>query len=627
MTAIASLLLLLAGTGDSIRVVLDRVVPGAIERYHVPGAVIAVVRGDSTVLAGYGVRTFETRAPADPTRSAYRLASVAKVFVAATVLEQVDKGLLELDRDVREYATAVPIPPTYPGIITLRHLLTHTAGFDERVIGYGARSLETMMPLGEYLARRLPDRGWPPGLLVGYSNHGMALAAYAAERAAGAPFGELAARTLFQPAGMSRTWYVRPPDSALATDLAPGYRCGSGGCVRAPTVWSHAYPVGLAFSTAADMGRFIHVLLDGGKLEGRQVLAPGTVATMERTQFTHDRRIPGIGFALFEQERRGVRLLTHAGGAPGTATVLALAPDRRLGVFVATNAGEPGFTAEVLGATLDALLPKPPSDSPSATGPVAEYAGSYRLARYAHRTVERFPGVFAFTARARAEGDTLVLAVGSSRRRFIRVDSLLLREVGGESRLALRRDERGRISHLFTGVPTGGAELPGAFERVPWYEGAHFLNEYVSYLLAVPPAGALLWGVIAAVRWARRRRQLRPGPTRSIAGGRGPWLPIAAAVAAQLGFLVFGFGFVARSTRQLGRNEGIVLGMDDASLLLLRLAWPVALAAVPIAVWAILAWRRRWWSGVGRVAYSVLALGALAAAHFLIWFNYLPGRW
>jgi CubicO group peptidase (beta-lactamase class C family) len=609
-------------------------VPAAIAHHRVPGAVVAVVRGDSVLaLRGYGFARLEDSTPADPHRSLYRLASVAKLFVATVVLQQVDRAGLPLDAPIDRLAPEIPVDRRYDAPITLRHLLTHTAGFDERMIGYGAPSREAMRPLGGYLADRLPDRGWPPGMLVGYSNHGMALAAYLAEKRAGVSFAELAARDLFRPLGMTRTFYVEPPDEALRADLARGYRCGGeSGCSPAPVLWSNVYPVGLAFSTAADMARFLRAQLNGGMLDSTRIITDTVLAQAHRRQFTHHTALPGIGFAFFEQEYRGVRLLTHAGGAPGTATALVMAPESDLGVFVATNAGEPGFVKAIVHGVLDGLLPSAPIAPPIATGPVGEYAGFYRLARYSHFTVERFPAVFAFTVRATAEGDTLVVPVGSERRRFVRVDSLLLRETTTGAPLALRRAASGEITHLFTGLPSGGAELPGAFERVPWYEAPYFLNEYASALLGLPLIVLAVWGLVAGARaWWRRRR---PGVANAIGLARVDGVDrqqrvvaIVVVVVAVAAFVTFGFGFVAAATRDLGRGQGIAYGMTGKDLVLLRLAWPIALAAVPIVWWAIVAWQRRWWSGFGRLCYSALAILAAAQAHFLIWWGYVPGRW
>ncbi len=617
-------------TVATINAHLDSVVPSAISKSHVPGAVIAIVRNDSTIaLRGFGFVHLEDSVRADGERSIYRLASVAKLFVAAVVLDRVADGVLDLDRNVQDYLPDVRIPATFAAPVTLRHLLTHTAGFDERMIGYAAPSRAAMRPLGTYLSERLPDRGWPPAQLVSYSNHGMALAAYTAEAESRESFDNLAVRRLFNPLGMSRTYYIGPADSSLAQDLAPGYRCGPGGCERAPPVWSHAYPVGLAYSTAADMSRFMRAWLNGGVLDGRRVLDSSTVAAALKQQFTHDPRLPGIGFAFFEQFRGGERMLGHVGGVPGTATSLMLIPSQRVGIFIATNAGEPGFTRQVMESLLDLLLPQEPSPAQVATGPVEEYAGSWKLARYSHSTIERLPGAFAFTTRAYARGDTLMLPSGASIRRFVRVDSLMLQEVEGSAIVVLKRNADGRLSHMFTGIPTGGAEFPGAYERDAWYEGAGFLNEYVSWLAGLVPMVLLIWGVVSSVGRVRRRLARSPAAPSGITGQASRLSAIAvmiALVSAAL-FMWFVFGFVAAGSRDLGRGQGIAQGMTPMSLVLLRLAWPLAMAAIPVAIFAVMSWRRKWWNVFGRVCYSVIALWSIAITHFMIWWKYIPGRW
>ena len=606
-----------------VNALLDSVAPAAIAASFVPGAVVAIVRNDSVLaLRGFGFARLEDSVRADPMRSIYRLASVAKLFVATAVLQRVAAGGLTLDRDVQDYVPNVPIPRDYDAPITLRQLLTHTAGFDERATGYGARTREDMRPLGEYLAERLPDRGWAPGALIGYSNHGMALAGYIAERESGQSFSALAERTVFTPLGMTSTYYIAPAADSLVEWAAPGYRCGPGGCERAPVIWSHAYPVGLAFSTANDMSRFMRAWLNDGVVDGVAVLDSAMVRQGLTRQFTHDPRLPGIAFGYFEQTHRGHRLLTHAGGVPGTATTLALAPAERLGVFVATNAGEPTVTRAIMTSLLDALLTDS-IRSPTAAGSVREYAGNYRLTRYSHRTVEKFNAVFAFTVAARADGDTLVMSAGAAERRFVRVDSLLLQEVREGTLMALRRDASGRISHVFTGLPTGGAELPAAFERVAWYEGAQFLNEYASALLGVPLIVLAVWALVSIGRWLWRRRRAtatRPLPRLAL-------IAVIVALSASAMFLVFGFGFIAVGTRDLARGQGMAFGMTTRDIALLRLAWPLAATMLTVPVFSLLAWRRRWWTVFGRISYSVLAVMAVATVHFLVWWRYIPGRW
>jgi hypothetical protein len=240
--------------------------------------------------------------------------------------------------------------------------------------------------------------------------------------------------------------------------------------------------------------------------------------------------------------------------------------------------------------------------------------------------VERFAGVFAFSIGTYARGDTLFVPAGTTTRRFVRVDSLSLQEVEDGTRASLRRDSSGRLTHFFTGLPTGGSELPGAFERAPWYEAPYFLNEYASWLLMLMPLALVLWGVIAGGTWLWKRRRGVSASSAWPDGDARKAAIVLAVVTAGL-FLWFGFGFVAAGTRDLARGQGMAFGMSAKDLVLLRLAWGIALGAIPIAWFAVHAWRRRWWSVAGRLCYSVVAIGAAAAAHFMVWWEYIPGRW
>ncbi|MGC9779599.1 MAG: serine hydrolase [Candidatus Heimdallarchaeota archaeon] len=93
---------------------------------------ISVVRDDQLILAkGYGYRDLAPLFPVNPNRTLFRIGSVSKTFSAVAVLQLVEDNILDLDTDVNNYLTAFKIPETYSEPITLKHLLTHSAGFEE----------------------------------------------------------------------------------------------------------------------------------------------------------------------------------------------------------------------------------------------------------------------------------------------------------------------------------------------------------------------------------------------------------------------------------------------------------------------------------------------------------------
>ena len=121
----------------------------ALRQAQVAGAIIAVVQGDRVVLTkGYGFADFERKAQVDAARTGFRIGSVAKVVTATAVMQLVEQGKLDLDRDVNEYLD-FRIRSRDGSPITLRHLLTHSAGFDQVIKALGYLDPKLVVPLPE----------------------------------------------------------------------------------------------------------------------------------------------------------------------------------------------------------------------------------------------------------------------------------------------------------------------------------------------------------------------------------------------------------------------------------------------------------------------------------------------
>jgi hypothetical protein len=456
----------------------------------------------------------------------------------------------------------------------------------------------------------------------------MALAGYLVERATGIPFSEYARDSLFLRLGMNSTSYLDVV-AARRADQAVGHLCDADGCTAVDEVYSHPYPVGLAYSTAADMARFLIVQLNAGRINGESVLPAAVIGRMQAVQFTHDQNIPGMSYGFFNQPELGWRALTHAGSVPGVRSLFLIIPDAGVGFYFVANGGRQRFGAALKDSLLARLLDErrqvrpaqPVSLSPEY---VTQFAGPYQLTQYAHYTVEKLPALFAMSAVLRStERGSLVLPIEGGLE-FAPIDSLRFREIGGERVVVFRRDNRGRVTHLYGAMPVFGADFPAAFERRHRFDGARVKNEYMSYLLGLPLILILLvWPVTAAVAawWGKRRNQpRRPADT-------GSRTAIILATLFSALFAWFGFGFVSRSTRMLMSATGIVTGMTPGMRLLLQLPYALGLLAAFVLGFAVVAWRRGYWGPARRVYYSLIATIALLVVAFLVRWNYLPPVW
>src|SRR5579864_6285279 len=157
-------------TAADIAAFLDGFLPLQLERENVAGAVVCVVKDGKVLFAkGYGYSDVEKKTPVTPDNTLFRPGSISKLFTWTAVMQQVEQGKLDLDRDVNDYLD-FKIPATFPKPITLRNIMTHTPGFEETVQELFVKDAKDLTPLGEYLKKHLPTRIYPPGTTPAYSN-------------------------------------------------------------------------------------------------------------------------------------------------------------------------------------------------------------------------------------------------------------------------------------------------------------------------------------------------------------------------------------------------------------------------------------------------------------------------
>ena len=154
---------------------LDGYMPYALKRGDAAGAVVVVVK-DGAILTqrGFGYADIDARKPIDPETTLFRQASVSKLFTWTAVMQMVEQGKIDLDRDVNAYLDfKIPLRDGKP--ITMRNLMTHTSGFDEVQRGIYSNDSRSIPPLGAFLKQSLPRRIFAPGTTPAYSNYATAL--------------------------------------------------------------------------------------------------------------------------------------------------------------------------------------------------------------------------------------------------------------------------------------------------------------------------------------------------------------------------------------------------------------------------------------------------------------------
>ncbi|HKI67996.1 MAG TPA: serine hydrolase domain-containing protein, partial [Verrucomicrobiae bacterium] len=311
-------------------------IPKAMRAGRIPGAVFAVVSGNSVVFQkGYGLANAQTREPVSTSNTLFRVASLSKIFTAASVLQMVHAHYLNLNRNVNRYLTGFQITPAFGKPITLFDLLTHSSGFDVDWLDYAAQTAAQKLSLRNYLIQFQPLRLRPPGLFSAYDNYGYTLAGYLVQKVSGIPFPQYVEERLLDPLDMQDSSFS--PDTALRRHLATGYWLDDG--TLRPYRQSHVNitPAAGLCSTAADMSRFLVALLTNRRPDSSRAFSGSVRKGLLTQQFAFSPEVPGRCFGFDVVTLAGHRVLRQTGQWPGFNSLLLVFPGRHCGLFVAYN--------------------------------------------------------------------------------------------------------------------------------------------------------------------------------------------------------------------------------------------------------------------------------------------------
>jgi CubicO group peptidase (beta-lactamase class C family) len=314
---------------------LDGFVPYAIESGDIAGGVVAVVKDGELVLAkGYGYSDVATHTPVDPERTLFRPGSVSKLFTWTAVMQMVEQGKLDLDRDVNTYLD-FHIPDRSDGPITLRHIMTHTAGFEEQIKSLIIADPKSLRPLADYVRDSTPTRIFKAGSTPAYSNYATSLAGYLVQRVSGQSFDDYIDNNIFKPLGMTHASFRQPLPAALLPDAGKGYRVAS--APAEPYEYILAAPAGSLAATATDMATFMIAHLQDGELHGQRILQARTAEQMHTSATTMVPPLNRMMLGFYEQDYNGHRVISHGGDTQWMHSYLHLFPDDHVGLFMSFN--------------------------------------------------------------------------------------------------------------------------------------------------------------------------------------------------------------------------------------------------------------------------------------------------
>ena len=373
---------------------VDGVMATSMDSNHVPGAVIVVVKDGEVFFAkGYGYADLENKIPVDPATTLFRPGSVSKLFTWTAVMQLVEAGKLDLDADVNNYLD-FEIPATYAQPITLRLIMTHMAGFEDKGNGLFKLNAEDVSSLETYVKTNMPARVFPPGQYAAYSNYATALSGYIIQRISGMPFESYIAENILKPMQMQHSTFQQPLPAELSGQMSKGYNYLNGEYIEGSFEFVVGTPAGALSATGLDMANFMIAHLQEGEFSENRILSSETAQLMHSPLYRPDQQMGGMAYGFFFNTHNGQYTLSHGGDTSLFHSQLFLLPESNTGIFVSTNGTNGGLVAEQFIKTfLDHFYPMEAEVTLSPTDDFStrsdQYAGTYFLARSNFTTFEK----------------------------------------------------------------------------------------------------------------------------------------------------------------------------------------------------------------------------------------------
>lgn len=590
---------------------MDGVIETHLRDKHIAGATVCVVKNGKILLAkGYGFSNVKKQTPVIAGETLFRIGSISKLFVWTSVMQLVQQGKLDLNADINKYLKDFQIPYTYKEPITLKHLMTHTPGFEDLVIGLFAKDSSNVKRLGEILSKEIPGRVRPAGEVASYSNHGTGMAAYIVEQVSGMNWLDYVEKSITTPLAMTSTTFRQPVPFRLKSSLSKGYTYVNGEFVEKPFEYVPIAPVGAASTTAVDMANFMRAHLQFGFFEGVHILDSATSTLMQSAGFRHSPNVNPMRYGFMDMSQNGEEVIGHGGDTFWFHSNMALLRAHNTGLFISFNSEKGGGTySEVLEAFMDRYFPEKNPLKPIITVPIEElqkFAGEYRVNRFAYRDFTKVASWFGRGQISVVNDVKLKTKFGEDVDYWVPIDKLTFRKEHSSDVIEFKKGSDEKIQTLFI----GGLPIV-AFDKMSGLEvsAVHTINLIVAIIF-----------ILLTLIGGPMKYFIRKDYKREINSARK--VPLSARLTSWCAALCFFIFFVMLAVG-LGDPNSIVYGVPLS--VKIALAFPVVAVFFTILVWyfVIMIWANKAGDVMDRLSYSSFGIICILLLWQLNYWNLL----
>ncbi|HVO74615.1 MAG TPA: serine hydrolase domain-containing protein [Ignavibacteriaceae bacterium] len=310
-----------------------------MEKTNTQGLSIAIVRhGEPLWVESFG-STDNTGKKKVNNKTIFSIESLSKQIAVVAILMAVQDGILDLDVPISKYLPGYKLKSKFDenpqDKITLRHLLSHQAGFDHSLPG--DTSKEAKERTLEQHAGKIAEAEliYPVGEQFSYSNIGFDLAGYILQKVSGEPFEQYVARKVFRPLGMNNSFLISN-QIHKHENRAIGYQKDVQDLNEVP-----AFPSCGVYCDIEGMLKFVQFNVNEGKVNGKTILKKDILDQMYKVPFDKSGKNEGyaLGIGVAHRKYNGniIPIYVHSGDGYGFSTDIFYAPEAGLGTVILTN--------------------------------------------------------------------------------------------------------------------------------------------------------------------------------------------------------------------------------------------------------------------------------------------------
>jgi len=603
---------------SNLRKFFDSYAPNYLEEWKMAGMTLSVVKNDSILFSkGYGYANLEEDIPVDSNKTTFNIGSISKLFTMTAVMQLVEKNVLDLNEDVNNYLSYFKIPYTFPEPITLHHLLTHTAGFDDTFYMNTVDENGNTLPFKDIVKNALPHRRWVPGTRLSYSNYGLSLAGYIIQEVSNLSFFDYINENIFKPLNMNFSSSTDPAPLELQKYMSNGYVYGKNTFSKYESVPQPTYGAGGVRATALDMSKFMINYLNNGEYNNSRILEEYTVQEIISRQFGYHSELPGMCLGFWEDFSNNFRSIIHTGDTQVFHSKLAFIPESKIGIFFSFNTYNPEkmgdahtsykLQEELYQAFWDYFFPKQPNNfSYIATNEqdLQKYVGLYRISVLPQMSVMKsvlmlFYGSTIFEITSNSNG-----TLNGQGKILYKIAPNLFQSSDGELMVYFIEDNNGQIAYAGVNIsPTH------TLEKLNWYETAEFHMFLLLFCLIIFCL-TLISGFIIIIKRKIKKEQKYIGNLRKSR--------IIAGLGCLFNLILIGVYLVWLLSFNYSQSYYIF------TMLLISLPIISLIFACIILIYTILAWtgkgsldHRPYWKITGRIYYTILMITNFLFIYFL----------